>query len=1114
MALVPDGRILVCEQGGSLRVIKNGVLLTTPFVTITVNSSGERGLLGVAVDPNFASNQYIYVYYTATSPNIHNRISRFTANGDVAAGGSELAIFDLDPLSSATNHNGGSLHFGQDGKLYAAAGDNGNGSNSQSLNNVLGKLLRMNSDGSIPTDNPFYNTASGNNRAIWALGLRNPFTFAVQPGTSRKFIDDVGQATYEEINDAISGANYGWPNSEGPTSTPGETTPLLYYGHGNGSATGCAITGGTFYNPSTAQFPASYVGHYFYADYCSAWIRNMDPSNNSSAAFATNITAPVDLFVDPNGSLFYLARGSGSNTGVVYRIDYTANQAPFISTQPVDVTVSVGQSASFSVIAGGTAPLSYQWQRNGTNISGATSPTYTIPSVTINDNGALFRCVVSNAYGTVTSNQALLTVSQNQLPTATIDLPVVGTHYNGGQTITYSGTGTDPEDGNEPASAFTWEVVFHHDQHTHPFILPFSGTTGGTFVIPTTGETSPNVWYRIHLTITDSAGATATVYRDIIPNLANVTVATNPSGLQLKLDAQPITSPYTFSGVVGIIRNLEAVSPQTQGGTTYQYVSWSDGGTRIHDISTPSSNTTYTATYQIGSGGTGDGLSATYYDNKDFTGTTVSRIDPTVDFQWGTGVPAPGIGADTFSVRWTGKVQPLYSENYTFYTVSDDGVRLWVNNQQIINNWTDHGSTENASTPITLQAGQLYDIKMEFYENAGNAVAQLKWSSASQSKAIIPTSQLYSQVGGGGTWQHQDIGNVGVPGSMTISGNTYTVQGSGADIWGSYDGFQYAYQTLNGDGQVIARLSSLQNTNSWAKAGVMIRQSLTANSAHASMFVTASNGLHFQYRTTTNGSSSDVSGGTGGAPYWVKIARSQNTLTAYKSTDGTNWTTVGTATISMPTQVFIGLAVTSHNNSVLCSAVFDNVSLPGGGGGGLPAPWVKTDIGGVGVTGDSTYSGGTFTVNGSGVDIWNGSDSFQFAYQPRTGDVTIVARVDSVENTNSWAKAGVMIRETLTSGSKHAFMALTPSNGLTFQRRTTTGGSSSATPGGSATAPYWVKLIRSGSTFTGYKSSDGTNWTQVGSVTISMSSSIYVGLAVSAHNNSTLCTGVFSNVSQ
>src|ERR1044072_9209630 len=243
-----------CLAGDQLRVIKTGALLPSPFVTLTVDASGERGLLGVTFDPNFASNNFVYVYYTVPGASAHNRLSRFTANGDVAAANSEEVLLDLNNLSSATHHNGGAIHFGPDGKLYVAVGENANGANSQTLTNLLGKVLRISSDGTIPAYHPFFNTATGNNRAIWALGLRNPFTFAFQPGTGRLFINDVGQNTWEEINDGIAGSNYGWPSTEGPTSNPNFRSPLFSYGHGSSSTTGCAIVGGGFYNPVTAQF--------------------------------------------------------------------------------------------------------------------------------------------------------------------------------------------------------------------------------------------------------------------------------------------------------------------------------------------------------------------------------------------------------------------------------------------------------------------------------------------------------------------------------------------------------------------------------------------------------------------------------------------------------------------------------------------------------------------------------------------------------------------------------------------------------------------------------------------------------------------------------------------
>lgn len=320
MAFAPDGRLFACQQGGALRVVKNGSLLTQPFLTVPVNSQGERGLLGIAFDPDFNTNHYVYIYYTTSTSPVHNRISRFTANGDVAVSGSEYVLMDLDNLSSSTNHNGGAIHFGKDGKLYVGVGENANRDNAETLTNRLGKMLRINKDGSIPTDNPFYNIAKGANRSIWAYGLRNPYTFDIQPGTGRIFINDVGESTWEEINDGIAGSNYGWPNAEGMSSNAAYRNPLYVYGHGNSDTTGCAISGGAFYNPATQQYPPSFNGSYFFADLCGAWIRRFNPSTGQATAFATDLPAQmVDVTVGPDGLLYYLARSGG----VVGRISYS-----------------------------------------------------------------------------------------------------------------------------------------------------------------------------------------------------------------------------------------------------------------------------------------------------------------------------------------------------------------------------------------------------------------------------------------------------------------------------------------------------------------------------------------------------------------------------------------------------------------------------------------------------------------------------------------------------------------------------------------------------------------------------------------------------------------------
>ncbi|MBA2527424.1 MAG: PQQ-dependent sugar dehydrogenase [Pyrinomonadaceae bacterium] len=325
MEFAPDGRLFVAEQRGTLRVVKAGGNLAT-FLDISgrVHSAGERGLLGVAFDPGFPNNHYVYLYYTqratGTTP-AHNRVIRVTARGDRAVAGSKKLILRLNNLSSATNHNGGAIHFGEDGKLYVAVGDNAKGENAQSLRNLKGKMLRINKDGTIPQYNPFYNRATGRNRAIWTLGLRNPFSFAIQPHTGKMFINDVGEQTWEEINRGAAGANYGWPRYEGYESNPRYRSPVFAYRQGSTNTTGCAITGSAFYNPTTRQFPRGYVGDYFFADFCSGWIRRLDSATGDVSGFATGLSSPVALKVSKGGSLYYLSRGDGA--GSVGKIRYT-----------------------------------------------------------------------------------------------------------------------------------------------------------------------------------------------------------------------------------------------------------------------------------------------------------------------------------------------------------------------------------------------------------------------------------------------------------------------------------------------------------------------------------------------------------------------------------------------------------------------------------------------------------------------------------------------------------------------------------------------------------------------------------------------------------------------
>lgn len=324
MAWSPDGRLFVAEQGGAVRVIKNGVLLSTPFTTVTTTEIGERGLLGLAFHPQFTANHWVYLYYTSELGGAHNRIVRVIANGDTSSS-TETVLVDLPNLSSATNHNGGALHFGPDGKLYVAVGDNADGNKSQSMSSPFGKILRFNDDGTIPASNPFYGSTTGTNRAIWALGLRNPFTFGFQPVTGRMFINDVGESTWEEVNEGLPGANFGWPVQEGSGGAPTYSDPLYAYRHSGTNnpslVVGFAIAGAAFYSPTSSLFPAEYQGSFFFADYVSGWVNRLDTVNENSVNSFWNYGSPItDLSSGPDGALYVLA-DMGNSWGV-YRIGH------------------------------------------------------------------------------------------------------------------------------------------------------------------------------------------------------------------------------------------------------------------------------------------------------------------------------------------------------------------------------------------------------------------------------------------------------------------------------------------------------------------------------------------------------------------------------------------------------------------------------------------------------------------------------------------------------------------------------------------------------------------------------------------------------------------------
>jgi glucose/arabinose dehydrogenase len=617
----PDGRVFVLEHldtgptsgDGIVRVIENGVAVPAPFMTIPVErGGGQEGLQDLAFHPDFPATPYVYVSYTNSSPSPHNRISRWQVSGNTVVGAEEV-IFELPAYPGTTDtHFGGSIVFGSDDKLYWSIGDHQDPTLVQRFDTLFGKVLRINPDGSIPSDNPFYNTLTDDFRAIYALGLRNPWKMSHDPASGAIHIQDVGAGTWEEINVLSAGANFGWPIVEGPGGGGTYVDPLRAFNHTTGTPFACAIAGGDFYSPDVATFPAEYVGDYLVGEFCNSWIYRMDLATGDLFEFSDETEVLpgercsscgqfLDLKTAPNGDIWQLRRIDIDNTTEtrVFRTTYIGNGIPFIGAQPADTSAVAGTSVELTVLAFGQDPLSYQWQKDQVDIPGATDRDLLLTGVQAVDDGSMYRVIVTNALGTITSDEATLTILPGNAPTGSIDSPAVNSTYTGGSTISFSGSGTDVEDGTLPASAYEWSVIFHHDEHTHPFVGSLPGVTSGSVVVPDIGETETTVFYRINLTLTDSDGAQTFYSRDVLPQLTQITLATEPAGLLVALDGQPQVGPIVSEAVVGVERILTAPLSQSFSGEDYVFAGWSNNKGATHTIAPPGSNSTYTATYRL-----------------------------------------------------------------------------------------------------------------------------------------------------------------------------------------------------------------------------------------------------------------------------------------------------------------------------------------------------------------------------------------------------------------------------------------------------------------------------------------------------------------------------------
>jgi glucose/arabinose dehydrogenase/N-acetylneuraminic acid mutarotase/endonuclease YncB( thermonuclease family) len=646
---LPDGRVLVAEKAGRVLMVKNGAVLPAPFVNLTdrVNAYWDHGLLGIATDPNFATNGFVYFLYTFEndaedfSGSKTQQLLRVKAVGDTASTSpADMTVIlgrnvgescDLFPAGSdcipahSANHAIGALRFGSDGSLFVSIGDDttynvvdDDALRAQDRNVLTGKVLRISpATGAGFTSNPFFGLTGNINATsskVWAYGLRNPFRFGLRAGDNLPLIGDVGWNTFEEVNVGVAGANFGWPCYEGSGRQPGyelrpgcqpvyaqvppAVAPVYFYDHTGG---GASITGGAFYNG--VAYPEQHRGAYFFGDYVRGWIRYLRLDANSNLVpgtpvdFATQSGGPVDIQAGPDTNLYYL----DINAAQLLQIRYSGTNTPPSAAASANPTNGLRPLQVQLSSAGSGDPdgdvLQYSWNfGDGSAPSNSPNPRH---NYTVNGS---YTAVLTVSDGRGGSANASVPISVgNRAPTPTISAPLSTLRFKVGDVIALSGSATDPDTGPLPGSALSWQVNLEHCQpagcHVHSLLQATGASASVT--APDHGDTFN---LQITLTATDSGGLKGSTSVLISGQTSVVTLATQPAGLQVVHGGVTGVSPMTRALVVGSAATISTPSPQTMNGTTYGFAGWSDSGTQQHNIVVGTQNATYTASFGATSG--------------------------------------------------------------------------------------------------------------------------------------------------------------------------------------------------------------------------------------------------------------------------------------------------------------------------------------------------------------------------------------------------------------------------------------------------------------------------------------------------------------------------------
>jgi glucose/arabinose dehydrogenase len=643
-AFAPDGRIFVAMKDGTVKIIQNGQLLATPYYVVSpVNDYGDRGLLGITLDPQFATNGYVYLAYTydnnpANPSGLKTaqviRVNASVPSGNVANGASKLVLLgsvvgtpaqpscdDYAPTadcipSDYDSHTVGNVRFGPDGMLYISTGDGASYAapdiralRSQNINNLAGKVLRVNpANGQGLTDNPFYNgSVTAIRSKVYALGLRNPFRFNFKPGTGTIFIGDVGWGLWEEQNVVFPGANFGWPCFEGPWQLQNYQTYTTCQNLSSGSVTfaltnyahppDAAAVGGDF--TGVNNYSSQYHNTYFYADYPRDEISvlKVDANNNvipgSQNLFTNAADGPVQVQVNPaDGDVYYLS----INTGELRRIRYIGDNRPPVAVASANPSaglapLNVNFSSEGSNDPDAGQQITYLWDFGDGTTSTAPNPAKVFST---NGNKAVTLTVTDPFF--LPDTVAIVVQVGNTPPVSTIITPADDSTYDIGDLISFNGSATDLQDGTIPPSGRAWTVKLIHCSdgtftscHDHT-VLSTSGA-GGSFPADDHGDFT---FFEIYLTATDSGGLTNTVKHTIRANTVNLGFDSIPSGIEIAVNGTTQAAPFVRTVPRGSTHAIFAVSPQAG----LPFASWSDGGAQQHSI-VANSNATYTVTFAL-----------------------------------------------------------------------------------------------------------------------------------------------------------------------------------------------------------------------------------------------------------------------------------------------------------------------------------------------------------------------------------------------------------------------------------------------------------------------------------------------------------------------------------